>query len=185
MPLLSRLSSLWRNLFQKGRREQELMEELDSYLAMLIEQKIEQGLDPEEARRAALVELGGKQQIKERVREVRAGHLLGTLWQDLRYAVRMLRRSPGFTAVVVLTLALGIGANTAIFTLINVVMLKSLPVNHPEELAFVQFGRWGYKSALTRNVGDLCAHAGRRRARRGAVTRLARRAIGPDGGAPG
>jgi putative ABC transport system permease protein len=137
MPLLPRLSSLWRNLFHKARREQELTEEIDAYLEMLIEQKIEQGLDPREARRAALIELGGKQHVKERIREVRAGHLLGTLSQDLRYALRMLRRSPGFTAVVVLILALGLGANTAIFTLINVAMLKSLPVSRPDELVML------------------------------------------------
>jgi macrolide transport system ATP-binding/permease protein len=91
MPLMSRLSSLWRNLFHKARREQELTEEIDSYLTMLIEQKIEEGLAPEEARRAALIELGGREQVKEKVREVSAGHLLETLWQGLRYALRALR----------------------------------------------------------------------------------------------
>jgi predicted permease len=134
MPLLSRLSSLWRNLFQKAQKEQELTEEIDSYLEMVIEQKIEQGLDPAEARRAALIELGGREQVRERVREVRMGHFLETLWQDLRYGLRMLGRNPGFTAVVALTLGLGIGANTAIFTLIDAVLLKMLPVKEPEQL---------------------------------------------------
>jgi hypothetical protein len=73
MPLLPRLSSLWRNLFHQAPKEQELTEEIDTYLAMLIEQKIEQGLDPEEARLAALIELGGKQQLKERVWDVSDG----------------------------------------------------------------------------------------------------------------
>ncbi len=90
MPLLSRLSSLWRNLFRRARKEQELTEEIDVYLEMLIEQKVKEGLAPEEARREALIELGGKQQVKEKVRDVRAGHLLETLWQDLRYGLRML-----------------------------------------------------------------------------------------------
>src|SRR5262247_1052930 len=79
MPLLPRLSSLWRNLFRKARKEQELTEEIDAYLEMLVEQKIKEGLDPAEARRAALIELGGKEQVKEKVRETRAGHLIETL----------------------------------------------------------------------------------------------------------
>src|SRR5262245_50918963 len=134
MPLLPRLSSLWRNLFRKDRAEQELREEVDAYLERLIEMKIEQGINPAEARRLALIEIGGVEQLKEQVREARMGRHVETLWRDLRYGVRMLLKNPGFTLTVVITLALGIGANTAIFTLINVVMLKTLPVSHPEEL---------------------------------------------------
>src|SRR5262245_9692456 len=131
MPLLSRLFSLWRNLFRKARKDQELTEEIDSYLEMLIEQKIDEGLDPAEARRAALIELGGREQVKERVRDVSAGHLIETLWRDLRYGLQMLRRDPGFTAAAVFSLALGIGANTAIFSLMDAVLLKMLPVKNP------------------------------------------------------
>jgi predicted permease len=137
MPLLPRLSNLWRNLFHKARREQELTEELDAYLEMLIEQKIEGGLNPEEARRAALLELGGKEQVKEKVRDVSMGNHLETFWQDLRYAGRMLRRNPGFGAVAALTLGLGIGANTAIFSVIDAVLLKMLPVKNPEQLVLL------------------------------------------------
>jgi predicted permease len=138
MPLLPRLSSLWRNLFHKSRKDQELTEEIDAYLEMLVEQKIDEGLDPAQARRAALIELGGGEQVKEKVREARAGHLIETLWQDLRYGLKMLRRNPGFAAVAVLSLALGIGANTAIFSLMDAVLLKTLPVKNPEELYFLE-----------------------------------------------
>jgi putative ABC transport system permease protein len=138
MPIRPRLISLWRNLFEKGRVEQELTEEIHAYVEMLVETKIKQGLPPSEARRAAMIEAGGVEQVKESVREVRMGQTLEAVWQDLRYGVRMLVKSPGFTCVAVLTLALGIGANTAIFQLIDAVRLRTLPVEAPQELAEVR-----------------------------------------------
>ncbi|MDQ3650646.1 MAG: ABC transporter permease [Acidobacteriota bacterium] len=136
-PLLPRFLSLWRNLFHKDDVEQELTEEVSAYLELLIETKIKEGLKPEAARRAALIELGGMEQVKESVREVRMGHHLETVWQDIRYGVRTLLKHKGFTAVAVLTLALGIGANTAIFSLINVALLKPLPYPDAEQIVSI------------------------------------------------
>ena len=140
MRLLSRIASLWRNTLHRGRVEQDLTEEIEACLELLIEQKVKEGLDPADARRAALIEMGGVEQTKERVREVMVGHLLETIWQDLRYGTRMLMKQPGFTSIAVLTLALGIGANTAIFNMLNALLLKPVAgVTAPERL--VQLGR--------------------------------------------
>ena len=130
MPLIPRLTSLWRNLFHKDRVDQEFSEEIQSYLEMLTEAKLKQGLSPQEARRNALLELGGVEQVEERVREIRMGQFIETAWRDVRLGVRTLVHSPIFTAVTVLSLALGIGANTAIFSVVNGLLLR--PLSYPE-----------------------------------------------------
>ncbi|HVP04134.1 MAG TPA: ABC transporter permease [Dehalococcoidia bacterium] len=131
-----RIPSVFRNLFRKGAVEQALDEELRAALEILAEEKMRDGLSAAAARRQALIALGGMEQVKEEVRAIRAGRWLEDFARDLRYALRTLARSPGFTAVAVLTLALGIGTNIAIFSLLHDLVFSSRP--YPDERQVVQ-----------------------------------------------
>ncbi len=121
-------------MFRKREGEREFTAELESNLQLHVDDNLRRGLSPAEARRQALISLGGVEAAKEAHRDQRGGYWLEAFVQDVRFALRMLRKSPGFTVVAILTLALGIGANTAIFTAIDGIMLKSLPVRDPRHL---------------------------------------------------
>ncbi len=137
MTFLHRLASIVRWIIDRGRAERDLNDELEAFVDMAAADKVCDRVARDEARRLAVIHLGGVEQAKERVRTGRHGAWLDEVGRDVRYASRMFVKNPGFTVIIVLTLALGIGANTAIFSLIDALMLRWLPVRNPQEL--VQF----------------------------------------------
>jgi putative ABC transport system permease protein len=159
MTLLPRMASLWRNLRHKETSERELDAELRACAALLEDEKRAAGMAPEEARRQALVEIGGIEQVKEQVREVKMGALVETIWRDVRLAGRTLARAPGFTIAAVLALALGIGATTAIFSVVDAVLLRPLPYDEPDRLAVI-FNR-GFSAVSPANFLDWRRQASR------------------------
>jgi hypothetical protein len=158
-------------LVGRDERDRELAEELEIHLQMQIDDSLRAGMSQNEARRRALVKLGGLTQTKEECRRRRGFPVLEDLWQDLRYGVRILAKQPGFTAVAALALALGIGVNTAILSTVNGFVLRPLPVEKPTELVAPYWGKkmdaevWGefsYPNYLdlreqNKSFSDLCA----------------------------
>ena len=127
-----------RGMLDRDRRERDMHEEIEAHLLMHIDDNRRAGMSLEEARRVALVKLGGIEQVREQYRDGSGLPAIEDVLKDIRFALRMMRRSPGFSLVVLLTLAIGIGANTVMFSVVNTLLLKSLPYADPQRLMFVQ-----------------------------------------------
>jgi len=129
--------------FRRAQWDKERAKELEDYLAHEIDDNIARGMTPHEARRAAKRKLGNPMRIREEIYEMNTISFLDTIWQDFRYGMRTLRKNPTFTLVAILTLALGTGANAAIFQLVNALRLRSLPVEKPHELVSIRIDQHG------------------------------------------
>jgi predicted permease len=138
--MLNKLRLRLRGLFFKSKLEEELDEEVRFHLEREIQENIARGMSPEEARMAALRSFGGVERVKEESRDERGVRFLEEVWQDLRYGGRMMLKQPGFTAIAVITLSLGIGANTTVFSIINAVVFRPRPVAEPERVVELYSG---------------------------------------------
>src|SRR3989440_12058237 len=137
MSLLTRFSRLFRNLTRRRTVERDLADEVSAYVDLSTQRKMKEGLSETDARRAALVELGGTEQVKELVRDARTGHFIETRLQDVRFAFRTLRKAPMFSLTVVAVLALGIGSTALMFTIVNSVLLKGPPFPEADRLVML------------------------------------------------
>src|SRR5215813_2998838 len=135
--MLRKLFHRLRASFRRGKIEREMERELRFHLEMETAKNVRRGMSDEEARRAAMRNFGGVEQVKEAYRDLSRFRLFEELWQDVRFSARLLLKQPGFLAVATLTLALGIGANTAIFTVVNGVLIRSLPYRDPSRLVSI------------------------------------------------
>jgi predicted permease len=135
--MIRRLRTLWNSFFRRNQLDNDLDEELTAYAELVSAEKVRSGMSPDEARRNTRLEMGGVEQIRQRVRDIRVGVSLESLGQDIRYGVRTLGKNPAFSLVAIATLALGIGANTAMFSLLDQIVLRLLPVTQPERLVKV------------------------------------------------
>ena len=153
MSVLHRIIAFCRNLFQKSDVERELSEELAHAFDALIEKKVQEGMSAAEARRLAAIELGGVEQLKEKIREVRSGYYMESLLRDVRYAGRVLLKNPGFTVMAAATLALAIGANTAVFSAFNSLLLRPLPFPSANQLVRIYSTKNGAPIQGTGNPG--------------------------------
>jgi hypothetical protein len=139
MAALSKFAAVWRNLVHRNQVERDLDEEVRVHLELLVDERIRAGMSPDDARRAAALETGGVEAVKEHVRDVRAGAIAEQFLQDIHYAARQLRRDPLFTLTAALSLAIGIGANTTIFTVANALLFRP-PAGVVEPARLVDIG---------------------------------------------
>src|SRR5207247_10209724 len=129
--------SRFAGLFNRRRKDKQLADEIESHIQMHIEENMRSGMLPAEARRQALIKLGGIESTKEAYRDQRGLPVLETLWQDIRYGARMLRKNPGFTAVAVLALATCIGSSLAMFAVVDAVLIRPLPFPDADQLVVI------------------------------------------------